>query len=207
MGDLILTAPINLFPTDLNTLQRKDKEKLLGQRGRTIWMTGYSGAGKTSIAKQLERKLSEDGYFCYILDGDNIRTGINNNLSFSDEDRTENIRRIAEVSKLFVDCGIITINCFISPTKVMRELARSIIGSGDFMEVFINAPFDVCEKRDVKGLYLKARKGEIKYFTGIDSIFEPPENPDFDIRTDIMTVEESTAKLYDLILPKVKYSL
>lgn len=170
-------------------------------------MTGYSGAGKTSIAKQLERKLSEDGYFCYILDGDNIRTGINNNLSFSDEDRTENIRRIAEVSKLFVDCGIITINCFISPTKVMRELARSIIGVGDFMEVFINAPFDVCEKRDVKGLYSKARKGEIKYFTGIDSVFEPPENPDFDIRTDIMTVEESTTKLYDLILPKVKYSL
>ena len=207
MGDLILTAPINLFPTDLNTLQRQDKEKLLGQHGRPIWMTGYSGAGKTSIAKQLERKLSEDGYFCYILDGDNIRTGINNNLSFSDEDRTENIRRIAEVSKLFVDCGIITINCFISPTKVMRELARSIIGVGDFMEVFINAPFDVCEKRDVKGLYSKARKGEIKYFTGIDSVFEPPENPDFDIRTDIMTVEESTTKLYDLILPKVKYSL
>ncbi|MEI6899545.1 MAG: adenylyl-sulfate kinase [Bacteroidota bacterium] len=202
-----MTAPINLFPTDLNTLQRQDKEKLLGQHGRPIWMTGYSGAGKTSIAKQLASKLSEDGYLCYILDGDNIRTGINNNLSFSDEDRTENIRRIAEVSKLFVDCGIITINCFISPTKVMRELARSIIGVGDFMEVFINAPFDVCEKRDVKGLYSKARKGEIKYFTGIDSVFEPPENPDFDIRTDIMTVEESTTKLYDLILPKVKYSL
>ena len=201
-----MTAPINLFPTELNTLQRKDKEKLLRQHGRTIWMTGYSGAGKTSIAKQLERTLSENGYFCYILDGDNIRTGINNNLSFSDEGRTENIRRIAEVSKLFIDCGIITINCFISPTKAMRDLARNIIGTEDFMEVFINAPFDVCEKRDVKGLYSRARKGEIKDFTGIDSAFEPPEDPDFDIRTDIMTVEESTKSLYDLILPRIQYN-
>lgn len=194
----------NLHPTFHKLLQRPDKEKLLNQRSRVIWMTGLSGAGKTTLAKHLEENLFDLGYLTQVLDGDNIRSGINNNLSFSEADRYENIRRIAEISKLFLDCGIITINCFISPTEEIRNMAKNIIGPENFIEIFINASFDICETRDVKGLYSKARRGEIKNFTGIDSPFEKPVKPDIEVRTDQLSIEESTFQLLNFILPRIK---
>jgi len=193
------------FPEHRETLKRSDKEKFLNQRSRVIWMTGLSGAGKTTIAKQLEERLHELGYFSQILDGDIIRSGINNNLTFTEADRFENIRRIAEVSKLFVNSGIITINCFISPTNDIREMAKGIIGEDDFIEVFVNAPFSVCEERDVKGLYSKARRGEIRFFTGIDSPFDIPGHPDIVIETSIQSVDESVEQLLAFILPKIRF--
>jgi adenylylsulfate kinase len=186
-------------------IERKDKEKRLHQNSKVIWMTGFSGAGKTTLATQLEAELFNLGYLSFILDGDNIRAGINKNLTFSEDDRIENIRRIAEISKLFLESGIIIINCFISPTEEIRKMAKTIIGEDDFIEVFVNAPFEVCEKRDVKGLYSKARKGEIKDFTGIDSPFEVPENPDIEVMTDPSTVEESIRQILDYILPRIEY--
>ena len=175
------------------------------QRAKVIWMTGLSGAGKTTLAKALDEALYNRGILSQILDGDNIRSGINNNLNFTETDRTENIRRIAEVSKLFLNCGIISINSFISPTEDIRHMAMDIIGRENMIEVFVNAPLNVCESRDVKGLYARARKGEIKNFTGIDSPFEKPMDADVEIRTDLMTVEESTEKLMDFILPRIEY--
>lgn len=186
-------------------INRYDKEKLLHQHSKVIWMTGLSGAGKTTLATHLQEKLFQLGYLTYILDGDNIRAGININLTYTESDRTENIRRIAEISKLFLDCGIITINCFISPTEGIREIAKSIIGYDNFIEIFVNAPFEVCEIRDVKGLYTKARKGEIKDFTGIDSPYETPINPDIEVLTDCKTVDESVRQILDFILPKIEY--
>jgi adenylylsulfate kinase len=184
---------------------RKNKERFLRQHAKVIWMTGLSGAGKTTLATHLEAELFRLGYLSYILDGDNIRAGINRKLSFSEEDRIENIRRIAEISKLFLECGIISINCFISPTESIRKMARTIIGPDDFIEVFVNAPLEVCEQRDIKGLYSKARKGEIKEFTGIDSPFEIPLFPDIEVRTDQMTKEASLQKILDFILPRIEY--
>jgi adenylylsulfate kinase len=186
-------------------IDRKEKEKRLHQHSKVIWMTGFSGAGKTTLALKLEETLFHFGYFTYILDGDNIRAGINRNLTFTEEDRIENIRRIAEISTLFLESGIIVINCFISPTEEIRQMAKNIIGKDDFIEVFINAPFEICENRDVKGLYSKARKGEIKNFTGIDSPYEAPENPDLEIWTFPDPVEVSLAQIIDFILPKIKY--
>ena len=186
----------NIFPTTA-ILQRTDKEKLLGQKGIAIWFTGLSGSGKTTIAIALEKELNAKGLLTQILDGDNIRTGINNNLGFSDTDRSENIRRIAEVTKLFVNCGIITICCFVSPTEEIRNNAKSIIGENDFIEVFVNTPLEVCEQRDVKGLYAKARKGEIKDFTGINAPFEAPVKPSIEIKNE--TVEESVGRILELI--------
>ncbi len=193
----------NIFPVFHEIHGRTEKETLLKQRSKVIWLTGLSGSGKTTIAKHLEEILFGKGFLTQILDGDNIRSGINNNLGFSDADRFENIRRIAEVSKLFVNCGVITINCFISPTEEMRDLARKIIGSDDFIEIYVNAPLRVCEERDVKGLYSKARRGEIKEFTGISSPFETPENIDIEIRTDLLTIEESVKQVLDMILPRI----
>jgi adenylylsulfate kinase len=193
----------NIFPVFHKIIQRGDKEKRLSQKARVIWFTGLSGAGKTTLAKRLEEELFARNYLVQILDGDNIRSGINNNLSFSDEDRRENIRRIAEVSKLFLNCGIIAINSFISPTHDIRHLAMEVIGKDDFIEVYINAPLEVCEERDVKGLYAKARRGEIKDFTGIDSPFEVPEGADIEIHTDQLSIEESVQKLLEFLLPKI----
>lgn len=195
----------NIFPVLNKKINRSEKEKLLNQRARVIWMTGLSGAGKTTLAKRLDEELYKRGYLSQILDGDNIRSGINNNLTFSEEDRHENIRRISEVSKLFLHCGIITINSFISPTEKIRNMAIGIIGKNNFIEVYVNAPIEVCEKRDVKGLYKKARSGELKNFTGIDSPFETPEGIDIEVRTDILSVEESVNKILDFILPEIKY--
>ncbi len=195
----------NIYPVFHRILKREDKERLLKQRAKVIWMTGLSGAGKTTLAKALDEALYNRGILSQILDGDNIRSGINNNLNFTETDRTENIRRIAEVSKLFLNCGIISINSFISPTEDIRHMAMDIIGRENMIEVFVNAPLNVCENRDVKGLYARARKGEIKNFTGIDSPFEKPMDADVEIRTDLMTVEESTEKLMDFILPRIEY--
>lgn len=194
----------NIFSVFDELLPREEKEKLLNQKGKVIWMTGLSGSGKTTIAKFLERELHTLGHLTQVLDGDNIRTGINNNLTFSDDDRKENIRRIAEVSKLFVNCGIITINSFVSPTEEIRAQARNIIGEQDFLEIFINTPLEECEKRDVKGLYAKARKGEIKDFTGISAPFEEPENPALTILTKDKSIEESGSELLRFVLNKIK---
>ncbi len=180
----------NIFPTD-KILGRAAKEKLLGQRGRVIWLVGLSGSGKTTIAIELEKILNQKGRLTQVLDGDNIRNGINKNLGFSDADRTENIRRIAEIAKLFCDCGIITICCFVSPTNAIREQARAIIGKEDFMEVYVETSLNECERRDVKGLYAKARKGEIKDFTGVNAPFEVPAHPDLIIQTENRTPVES----------------
>lgn len=196
----------NIHPIFDRLLQRKDKEIMLKQRSKVIWLTGLSGSGKSTIAEAVEKILHEKGYLTMLLDGDNIRAGINNNLSFSDSDRVENIRRIAEVSKLFLNCGIITLNSFVSPTNEIRALAKKIIGEADFVEVYINAPLEVCEARDVKGLYAKARAGLIPDFTGITSPFEAPENPALEIRTDQMEITESVQRLIDFIIPIIQHS-
>lgn len=193
----------NIYSVFDELIQRNEKETLLKQKSKVIWMTGLSGSGKTTIAKYLERKLHEKGFITQVLDGDNIRTGINNNLGFSEEDRTENIRRISEVSKLFLNCGIITINSFVSPTNAIRQQARDIIGEDDFLEVFIDTPLEVCESRDVKGLYAKARKGEIKDFTGISAPFENPDKAVLTIQTKNKSIEESGEELLQFILKKI----
>jgi len=197
--------PANIHPIFEQLLSRSDKEKQLKQRVKVIWFTGLSGSGKSTIAHHLEKRLHEKGFFTMVLDGDNVRAGINNNLGFSDDDRKENIRRIAEVSKLFLNCGVITINCFVSPTRELREMAKGIIGSKDFIEVYVNAPLAVCEERDVKGLYKKARQGEIKDFTGIQAPFEAPARPDVEVKTDQLDIEQSVQKVLDFILPQIKY--
>lgn len=192
---------------DHYTVNREDKEKLLQQRSKVIWLTGLSAAGKTTIAQNLEIELFSNGYLSQILDGDIIRSGISNNLTFSSEDRFENIRRIAEVSKLFINSGIISINSFISPTNEIRTMARQIIGEENFLEVYVNAPLDICEKRDPKGLYAKARRGELKDFTGIDSVFEPPQCAQIEVHTDQQTVEESVRQILDYLLPLIEYKI
>ena len=184
-------------------LTRADKEALLGQRGLMIWMTGLSGSGKSTLAIALERELQERGILCRILDGDNIRSGINNNLGFSPEDRRENIRRIAEVARLFVDTGIVTIAAFISPSEELRRMAAGIVGEADFFEIYVNTPLSVCEQRDVKGLYAKARRGEIREFTGISAPFEPPVAPAMQIDTSAMELGESVGEILREILPRI----
>ena len=196
----------NLFPIFDDILQREDKEELLNQNSKVIWMTGLSGSGKTTVAKGVERYLHSQGILNQLLDGDNIRVGISSNLTFSSEDRAENIRRISEISKLFLNCGIVTLNCFVSPTIEIRNIAKEIIGAENFIEVYINASVDTCEKRDVKGLYQKARKGKIKDFTGISAPFEAPEYPEIEINTAQLSIDESVQKVLDYILPIIKTS-
>lgn len=180
-------------------LSRHDKEQLLGQKGVMLWFTGLSGSGKSTVAIALERELQKRGLLCRILDGDNIRTGINANLGFSADDRRENIRRVAEVAKLFVDTGIITIAAFVSPTEDLRNLAQHIIGKDDFKEIFISTPIEECERRDVKGLYARARRGEVKNFTGISAPFEAPQHPALTLDTSKLSLEESVAQLLQLL--------
>ena len=194
----------NIYPIFDRMMTRGDKEALLGQRSLMVWFTGLSGSGKSTIAIALERELHQRGLLCRILDGDNIRSGINNNLGFSEADRVENIRRIAEVSKLFVDPGIITIAAIISPSNDIREMAADIIGRDDFVEVYVSTPIEECERRDVKGLYAKARRGEIKNFTGISAPFEAPEHPALTLDTSVLSLEESVHKLLELILPRIQ---
>ncbi|MDF9829871.1 adenylyl-sulfate kinase [Parabacteroides sp. PF5-6] len=194
----------NITPIFDRMMRREDKEELLKQRSVMVWFTGLSGSGKSTIAIALEQELHRRGLLCRILDGDNIRTGINNNLGFSPEDRKENIRRIAEVGKLFIDTGIITLAAFISPDNEMREMAAQVIGKEDFLEVYISTPIEECERRDVKGLYAKARRGEIKEFTGVSAPFEIPKDPDLSLDTSALTIEESVNRLLEVILPKVE---
>ena len=193
----------HIYPIFDRMLGRADKEELLKQHGLMIWFTGLSGSGKSTIAIALERELQQRGLLCRILDADNIRSGINNNLGFSAEDRVENIRRIAEVGKLFVDTGIITLAAFISPNNEIREMAAGIIGKEDFLEIYVSTPLEECERRDVKGLYAKARRGEIKNFTGISAPFEAPPPPALSLDTSKLSLKESVDQLLDLILPKV----
>ena len=194
----------HIYPVSDRMLSRRDKEELLHQRGLMVWFTGLSGSGKSTVAIALERELHRRGILCRILDGDNIRCGINNNLGFSEADRVENIRRIAEVSKLFVDTGIVTLAAFISPSNDIREMAARIIGKDDFLEVYVSTPLEECERRDVKGLYAKARRGEIKNFTGISAPFEAPLHPALTLDTSVLGVEESVSRLLALILPKIQ---
>jgi len=173
-------------------ITRDDRVNLMKQRGGTIWLTGLSGSGKSTIAVELEHALIENKHQAYILDGDNIRHGLNKNLGFSPEDRSENIRRIGEMAKLFTDANIITITAFISPYRQDRDNARKLFQAGEFIEIYVKCPLDVCEQRDTKGLYKKARKGEVKEFTGISAPYEEPLNPELTIDTSKLSIEEST---------------
>tara|TARA_B100000459_G_scaffold106253_1_gene61443 strand:- start:39 stop:644 length:606 start_codon:yes stop_codon:yes gene_type:complete len=193
----------NIYPIFNQIISKREKENRLKQNAKCIWLTGLSGSGKTTLALKLEKTLFEQGFLVQILDGDNIRTGISNNLDFSENDRLENIRRIAEVSKLFVNCGIITINCFVSPSNKIRSQAKKIIGDENFIGIYINADLSTCEKRDTKGLYKKARKGEIKNFTGISSIFEKPDKTFIEINTN-NNIEKSFNDLIKTVLPKIE---
>jgi len=195
----------NIHPIFDRTLSVEDKEQFLNQKAQVIWLTGLSGSGKSTIAIELEKELHQKGILTQLLDGDNIRSGINNNLGFSEDDRLENIRRIAEVSKLFLNCGIVTINSFVSPTKDVRDLARSIIGEKNYYEIYIKASVEACEKRDVKGLYAKARRGEIKNFTGISAPFDIPDKCQLIVDTEVLSVEESVKEILKNILPIIKY--
>ncbi|MEO7992540.1 MAG: adenylyl-sulfate kinase [Chryseolinea sp.] len=181
-----------------------ERESLLNQHAALIWFTGLSGSGKSTLAVQLEAQLHALGYKTYLLDGDNIRAGINKDLSFTDEGRVENIRRIGEVSKLMMDAGVVVLSAFISPFKSDREHVKAIVGAEKYIEVFVDTPLEVCEQRDVKGLYKKARAGEVKNFTGIDSPYERPEQPNVTIPTHQVSVEQSMEILLASILPVIK---
>jgi adenylylsulfate kinase len=194
--------PDHLYPVFDKMLPRSAKEALLGQSGAVIWMYGLSGSGKSTLANLLERRLHADGRLVKVLDGDNIRSGLNRNLGFSDEDRFENIRRVSEVAKLFAECGVITITSFITPNNELRRLAREIIGEADLLEVYVKASFETCQIRDPKGLYAKVAAGEVKQFTGKDSAFEEPESPDLIIDTEAFSEEECLAQLLEAVINK-----
>ncbi len=192
----------NLYPIQTK-VSKEQREQLMQQRTKLIWFTGLSGSGKSTLAVQLEAQLFARGFKTYLLDGDNIRTGLNKDLSFADEGRVENIRRIGEVSKLLLDAGVIVLSAFISPFKADREQVKTIVGPSNYMEVFVDTQLEVCEQRDVKGLYKKARAGEVKNFTGIDSPYERPESADLVIKTETLTVEQSVERLLNFVLPKI----
>ncbi len=179
------------------TLSKEERSMLKQQRSAILWFTGFSGSGKSTVANALEQALFQRGYHTYLLDGDNVRHGLNKNLGFSAEDRVENIRRIGEVAKLFVDSGVIVLTAFISPYRHDRRLVRDLVEEGEFIEVFVDTPLEVCESRDPKGLYKKARAGEIKHFTGIDDPYEIPEHPEITLHTDQKSVEESVAQILE----------
>lgn len=191
----------NLHPIFEKLASRVDKEKLLHQHGLMVWFTGLSGSGKSTLAIALEKALQQRGFLCRVLDGDNIRLGINRNLEFSAADRRENIRRIAEVGKLFVETGVVTIAAFISPTNELREMAADIIGRKDFYEIYVSTSLSVCEQRDVNGLYAKARRGEIKNFTGISAPFEQPEHASLEMDTSGKSVDECVGEILSHVLP------
>lgn len=193
----------NIIPHN-HTIKQVDRIQKLGYSPKLIWFTGLSGSGKSTLASAVEVQLFNKNYNTYILDGDNVRSGLNKDLDFTDQSRVENIRRISEVSKLFVDAGVIVLTAFISPFKQDRQQAKDLVGKENFIEVFVDTPIEICEQRDVKGLYAKARAGKIANFTGIDSPFERPENPDAHILTEGKTIEESLKELIDIILPKLK---
>jgi len=183
-------------------ITKEDRVKLLNQKGATIWLTGLSGSGKSTIAVELEHALIENKHQAYILDGDNIRHGLNKNLGFSPEDRTENIRRIGEVARLFTEANIITIAAFVSPYREDRDNVRKLLGHGEFVEIYVKCSLEVCETRDTKGLYKKARAGEVKDFTGISAPYEEPLNPELTIDSSMLSVEESTRSILNYLEAK-----
>lgn len=193
----------NLYPISDRLLRRSDRESRLGQRSKVVWMYGLSGSGKSTLAVGLERLLHSEGRLVYVLDGDNVRTGLNKGLGFSDDDRRENIRRVAEVSKLMIDAGVIAIDSFITPTHELRRIARDILGQ-DMLEVYVKSSFETCRKRDVKGLYAKADEGLVPQFTGKDSAFEEPDAPDLVIDTESQTVDESLALLAEFVRERIR---
>ena len=197
---------MNIYPT-ATTVPRLQREWLLQQHSRVLWLTGLSGSGKTTIAQQVELLLHERGYSTVLLDGDNLRMGLNQSLGFSSEDRQENIRRAAEVAKLFVDAGVIALCSFVSPTAAMRSMVATIIGKEDFIEIFVNTPIAECERRDTKGLYARARQGEIQDMTGINAPYEPPLNPALLIDTVGKTPAHSADELLQFILPIITYQV
>jgi adenylylsulfate kinase len=193
----------HIYPVFDRIIPRTEKEAKLKQKSKVIWFTGLSGSGKTTLATALERTLFEKGFLTQVLDGDNIRSGINNNLGFSNEDRMENIRRIAEISKLFLNCGVICICAFVSPTNEIRKVVKDLVGKEEFLEIFVSTPIEVCKKRDVKGLYAKAESGIIKDFTGVSAPFDIPQNPTLAIDTTNKTVEVCLEELLEKILPQI----
>jgi adenylylsulfate kinase len=195
----------NLFPFE-SKITKADRSRLLYQKPRLIWFTGLSGSGKSTLATHLEVQLNAMNFKTYLLDGDNVRTGLNNDLDFSDHSRKENIRRIGEVSKLFLDAGLVVLSAFISPFEEDRHQVRTIVGPENFLEVFVDCPLEICEQRDVKGLYKKARSGEVKNFTGITSPYERPLHPDVVINTHLQSLNESLTLLIDYIAPRISYS-
>src|SRR5688572_30410589 len=195
----------NIHPIDYQLVPLEEREIRNGQHAKVFWFTGYSGSGKSTLAIGVERALFDLGYNVVVLDGDNIRSGINSNLGFSPDDRKENIRRVSEVAKLFLINGVIPIVSFISPTIESRQMAREVIGDDHFVEVFIDTPFEICEARDIKGLYKKARSGEIPEFTGVTAAYEIPEQPDIHIRTENKTVEDSLKELLKEVVKRVRW--
>jgi adenylylsulfate kinase len=195
----------NLFPIQTKVGLRQ-REKLLGQAPKLIWFTGLSGSGKSTLALQLEKELYDRGFKTYLLDGDNIRVGLNKDLTFTEEGRVENIRRIGEVSRLMLDAGLVVLSAFISPFAADREQVKNIVRPENYIEVFVNTPLEICEQRDVKGLYKKARNGEVKNFTGISSPYEKPENPDIEILTNEHSIDDSIQTLLNFILPRLAVS-
>ena len=195
-------------PSNLHTQQTKvtklDRQQLMNQNPQLIWFTGLSGSGKSTLAVALEKQLFDQGYKTYLLDGDNIRQGLNKDLTFDEEGRVENIRRIGEVANLMMDAGVIVLSAFISPFNSDRELVRNLVGKENYMEVFVDCPIEICEQRDVKGLYQKAREGQIKNFTGIDSPYENPLHPDLIIKTAEMSLQDSLDLLLERVLPRIR---
>jgi len=196
----------HIYPIFDQILSRESKEARLKQHGKVIWLIGLSGSGKSTIAKTIEKRLFSEGFITQLIDGDNLRFGLNGDLGFSETDRVENLRRTAEVAKLFKDAGIITLCSFITPTEESRNQISNIIGKNDYIEVYIDCPIEICEERDVKGLYKKARAGEIKNFTGISSPFEEPVNANIKLKSGQNTLDECVNQLYEYILPIISYS-
>lgn len=190
----------HIHPIFDQLISRKERERFLNQKATVFWFTGLSGSGKSTIAKGVERTLFNKGYFSQVIDGDNVRSGLCGNLGFKMDDRRENIRRVAELCKLYIDSGIVVLASFISPTLEIRKMAQEIIGEEDFKEIFVNTPIEECERRDVKGLYKKARKGEIRGFTGIDSPYEPPVLPDLEVKTLNQSVQSSILEVTNYII-------
>ena len=183
-------------------ITKEDRSKHTDQKPCILWFTGLSGSGKSTIANALEEILFNNGNFTYLLDGDNVRHGLNKDLGFDEESRVENIRRVGEVSKLFIDSGLIVLTAFISPFKQDRQLVKEFVGKNEFIEVFIDTPLEICESRDPKGLYKKARSGEIKHFTGIDSPYEKPASPDIHIKNDDLSIEDACKQIIEYLIEK-----
>lgn len=196
----------NLYPIQTK-VSLDDRRRRLNQKPALIWFTGLSGSGKSTLAVQLESELFKAGFSTYLLDGDNIRTGLNKDLTFNDEGRVENIRRIGEVAKLMLDAGLVVLSAFISPFEKDREQVKRIVGDDYYFEVFVDTPLEICEQRDVKGLYKKARKGELKNFTGIDSPYERPSNADVVIKTESVSVEEAVMQLMSVIRQRISVNM